>query len=504
MTNEGAATCARQFSFATLSSWRDGQLSAKLAAEISDHTPHCAACQNALAEMGMIAQMLRRHDPPTLLTPATQAQLWRSLQPTAIQRQGATHMPINQRARWRNISGAIAAVLIIVLFVQVLRLHTASGAKNQVGASPSPLASVNTIPLAPLGLTLFSPTDLAPDGSFIIGVAARSQQAQFVEYGTIDTHTKQYHKLVDVSQGDGAATTPITDGRYIAYQTFNDANPQDPWLNVTVLDTVTHHQTTLAKEGATSANLFEIDHGTLYWQRDTLVTLSDQPYKGIVQGSGYESPGPLLATDLATGTSRTLLPAMDAVSNLILPIAVYQQVSVQGGKVTDGPVHALNLSTGQDESEPSVQVHALITTNNGMLYTSSLDFASGGYKNMTVYAKDPAEATWHTIATNILTHDGNLWITNTEFLGTTNSGSPRIVANARLIVWDEPAFKADGKEHLLALDRAKKTQVDLGQILPFNQELIPINFFARGEWFVYQTFVNSTNVLNVIDTSQRP
>ncbi len=501
MMNQGAATCARQFSFATLSAWRDGQLPAKLAAEISDHTPHCAVCQTTLAEMGLIAQALRRHDPPTLLTPTTQGQLWRSLQPTAIQRQGVSPVSLSRRTVWRGLSGAIAAALIILIFVQVFRLNTPVRKTTSVAASPlaSPsrvwgTSAVDTIPLAPLGLVAFSATDLSPDGSFIVGLAIKS--ANTAELGTIDTHTQQYHKLASLPAG-GQGVTPVTDGRYIAYQNFKETATDPKWQNIILLDTTTQQQITLGGQGGTSADLLALDHGTLYWQTLTEVILQQQTNGGVVTSSTYEAPGPLLATDLATQTTRTLLAAKEQVNSVILPIVLYQHIDRNGQNVTIGDLHALNLSTGRDDIVPTVPYGLGTSSDNGLLYGNS-EIISQGHYYLTAYTKNPADATWQKIATLPIASD-SIGV----FL--TNSGEQQLIANDRLILWGDILYNTDGKTHLLAWDRAKQTEVDLGLTADTSQSPnFLVNPFARGQWIMYETQVNGTNVLNVIDTTRLP
>src|SRR6185437_3122837 len=101
------STCQAQMPQATLSAWRDHELSGELAQRVQAHVQQCHACQDYLADLDAGGRAVRRDEAPQL-----QDAIWGDVRgritPTGAGKRRATN------ARLPIIAGGLAATALLV------------------------------------------------------------------------------------------------------------------------------------------------------------------------------------------------------------------------------------------------------------------------------------------------------------------------------------------------------------------------------------------------------
>jgi hypothetical protein len=500
MSLKATSACPLGISPARLSAWRDQMLNPGESAQLQAHVQGCSACQETLAEFASIARTLRHADTQSADTGRLrQDSLWRNIRPLIVQGQGAIDMHISRRVAWSGI-GAIAAVAVIIfLFLRVLEPQnpmlpnpnrapigtatTTSSTLTAMQAWGSHYAG--TIPQGQSLTKAFIPTDIAPDGSFVVGYVLNSPTDASIDLLTTSTGKIQLlskisssYPLTDLSNFSSTAGAAIvTDGHLVAWIA-------DDGLQIDALDLQTMQTKTLVPVtsdghgGQLGFDSLFADQGVLYYQAQS----TDYQGQGVSVSSTY-----VASTSLTSKTTKTI--ANGTLIQFSWPYLLY--------RASDGSFHLTNIQTGSEATLPSTPFALNNSLNPNFqirgttVYSVTTAIVQGNATNQiwALLHADQAGAQWQIAATFPLQ-------------GYISSGEATLVGvNDRLFVLSQGAGILSQTPPLLAWDRMQQRIIAIGT-LPEGRGTA---FVIRGEWMAWDTIDSSQYItLSIVDTSALP
>jgi len=310
------------------------------------------------------------------------------------------------------------------------------------------------------------PTDIAPDGSVVVGYALN----QSLQSETIDAFFPATHMLRQIDPGEDymlaedlgspSYTGPVTDGRFIAWQTRESIN--GPWQlkyfdvrsgKIVVLAT----QSDSVDPTGPFTSLMMNDQGTLVWSR-----VSANPVEEIIE-----------ITYLAADNTTTL-----GYRPPFPPKGLCWPYLLIGNQL-------FNIQTGNHLPLPELQAGTGFaicfgTTVYTAFHTIRSDVDSVQMKEVPISAQ--ISASWRQ-------GDFIPFITPGGFIG---------VNNRLFLLFGQPADSVD-PPILMIWDRLQKRLV---AITAFND--YSANVAIHGDWLVYVSKTGNQTILNLVNTTKLP
>lgn len=501
--NQSTVACPLNLTPETLAAYRDGALAAPELARIRAHLADCPACTVTLARFDSLARILASQR-----IPIPDARLWRgvharlSLAPTP-----APHVPA--RAVWGGLGTLATLVVLVALFAQIFRQPASRSISYHLTPQPTGSAAPTMLPPTPVDpttlmrpdqawgshyitdhLTLsaasdnfFTPDDIFPDGSALVGTIFRNGQQSVV---LMNSRTQAIHV---VYTAPASVVTPFlvqTDGRFVVWDGgFSGAGTishQEPKI-FGYADLQTGRVTILSvtlSPNQTSSGLLLLDQGMMLWETYTATTSVTK------------------ITDLATNSTR-LLPAFRTNENIVDVSLPYLLTETTTG--TSAPYtmkwRFWDLTTGQIAP---VSNNGFDTASNGIPNDLS---ALSGKKLFWVQPASDSSGLLTSLQLGVINRVDQPWVpvSLSPALRFTNVDSALYV-NDRLVIWEGRGGYFGPVSMVLIWDRLQRKLL----CLTVGQNQMAPQILARGHALalVYGGNSGFNRTIDVIDTNTLP
>ncbi len=385
------------------------------------------------------------------------------------------------RRRWIVSALAVTAIIValaVAIFPRLQYIMSHTTPAQAAPATPSQVWGTSAIHSLTVGNLVapsspnFTPTDISPDGTFVVGydsvVNAEGSNSEIIVAINLATGVKE--QIIALPDNISVLDNQIaTDGRYIAWAGLEYlAGPNPPYSQqlLTYFDTQTGKQHSITAQPAISQlPSLSLDHGHLFW-----LNLTSGPTQ-------HTSPFVFEDTDLSSGETRDVFSSgtPHQIQGVCWPDVIYNNTLFDA---TSGISTPITMPT-----PPAPYYNVTIAACDGTTAYASYGtiqhgVQSTGFLETDIFAHTPLhwqdDGTIHGFAAMLSGANNRLFL----------FGGVNTITNiSGIFAWDR-------QQHRIVY------------LLPdFSSDFTP-RPFLRDHWLVYQTNQADKKILNVVDTTR--